>query len=147
MSNTYTHKEARKLMDKSLKSFVVPEIKKLGFSGSFPHFRKQTGEQLEFASFQFNRYGGSFVIETGKSTKEQLAKSSQELLFEKLNYSDTKERMRIKPTRVNTSDYWFSFEELNNEEDFDNLAKTIVPLLTQLEQFFNGNLIAYTVQK
>ena len=127
--------EGRKMMQKALKSFIIPEIRKLGFSGSYPHFRRKNGIKLEFISFQFNRYGGSFIIESGKTTKENLPEFAQALPFEKLNVGFTAKRMRLGATEG--VDPWYHYEGFKNESDFDDLAKTLQPKISQIEEFFN----------
>ena len=47
----------------ALREVVVPVLRDMGFSGSFPHFRRIRDWQIDLLTFQFNRYGGSFVVE------------------------------------------------------------------------------------
>ncbi len=128
-------KEGRKLMDKTLKTFVVPEIRKFGFSGSYPHFRRMKDNKLEFISFQFSLYGPSFIVEAGKTTKEQLSDLSKDMPFEKLNHGNTAQRFRIKPDE-SISDHWYSFEDFIKVADFENVARSIIPLISKAEEFF-----------
>ena len=53
----------RKEMIKNLKQFVVPVLRKLNFKGSFPYFRRLTSERINLLTFQFDKWGGGFVIE------------------------------------------------------------------------------------
>lgn len=47
-----------------IKKIIVPELRNLGFKGSYPHFRRPNQENgFDLLSFQFNRWGGSFLIE------------------------------------------------------------------------------------
>jgi hypothetical protein len=55
--------ESRDRMIAALKETVVPMLRDMGFSGSFPHFRRVREKQIDLLTFQFNRYGGSFVVE------------------------------------------------------------------------------------
>ncbi len=46
-----------------LKEVVIPKLKVAGFSGSFPHLRRQREATIDLLTFQFSRWGGSFVVE------------------------------------------------------------------------------------
>lgn len=54
--------ELRQAMNRALQREVVPELRRRGFQGSLPHFRR-TGDVIDLLTFQFDRHGGSFVIE------------------------------------------------------------------------------------
>lgn len=47
----------------ALKEVVIPKLKSMGFSGSFPHFRRPREGKIDLITFQFSRWGGSFVVE------------------------------------------------------------------------------------
>lgn len=50
-------------MNTALKNIVVPHLRAHHFKGSFPHFRRRQDTHIDLITFQFNRYGGSFVVE------------------------------------------------------------------------------------
>jgi hypothetical protein len=54
---------SRKKMIKHLSEIVIPVLREKGFKGSFPHFRRITNDRINLLTFQFDRYGGGFVIE------------------------------------------------------------------------------------
>jgi hypothetical protein len=127
-------KEGRKFMNKWLKEFVVPEIKQRGFSGSYPHFRRERNGRYEFVSFQFRLHGGSFVVEAAHITRADLPVGYQETPFDKLDHGHTALRRRIVGTnKIDPS--WFSYETFTKESQYEELAKSVVPLLTQLDQY------------
>ena len=43
-------------MISALKAIVVTTLRDTGFSGSFPHFRRRRGEQLDLLTFQFSQW-------------------------------------------------------------------------------------------
>jgi len=53
----------RKMIDNALKSVLIPYLRKQGFKGSLPHFRRKNETNIDLITFQFNRWGGSFVVE------------------------------------------------------------------------------------
>ena len=109
--------ELRERVNKEIKAIIVPEIKKCGFKGSFPHFRKiYDNERIDYLSFQFNKYGGSFIIELaiaypykGKEGNFYYWAEITPEFLKKSNYSYTKERLRIKPDNAE----WFEYDEDN----------------------------------
>ena len=50
-------------MKQTLRASVVTVLRTRGFEGSFPHFRRFTEQQIQLLTFQFNKWGGSFVVE------------------------------------------------------------------------------------
>lgn len=53
-------------MNAALKAGVMPHLRSVGFSGSFPYLRRITDEGVDLVSFQFDRHGGAFTIEIAK---------------------------------------------------------------------------------
>lgn len=137
-----TLSQKRNMMISALKEVLVPEINKMGFTGSFPHFRKKENEIMGFPSIQFNRYGGSFVLEVGKTKKEYLWGVEEETPFEKLHHGHTGYRRRIHPKEIK-GDYWYSYEKFNNDNEFRELAKSIIPLLPQIEEFLQNGKFSH----
>lgn len=121
-------------MNKALKEFVVPAIKQLGFTGSFPHFRKKEGNNFQFLSFQFRSTGGSYVVEVAKIREEDISPFLEHQKFEKLNYIISNERFRLGAISKE-EDHWFSFEDFNNQSQFNQLAKKTVSYLPQGIEF------------
>ena len=56
----------RKEMIVALNSIVVPVLRHRGFTGSFPHFRRLGTKQIDLITFQFDKWGGGFVVELSK---------------------------------------------------------------------------------
>jgi hypothetical protein len=54
----------RQLMDQALKAYVVPVLREHGFTGSLPHFRRLRSDCIDLLTFQFDKKGGGFAIET-----------------------------------------------------------------------------------
>ncbi|MFF2886098.1 DUF4304 domain-containing protein [Paenibacillus sp. NPDC057967] len=47
----------------ALKSIVIPSLRERGFKGTFPHFRRVNEKKIDLLTFQFDKYGGGFIIE------------------------------------------------------------------------------------
>lgn len=53
----------RDIMLTALKEHTFPLLKKQGFTGKHPNFRRKLDNCIELISFQTNKHGGSFTIE------------------------------------------------------------------------------------
>lgn len=130
--------EAKKVMIRHLKTTIVPDLKGMGFIGTFPHFRRERNGRYEFVSFQFWSTGGRFVIECGSGTPKDFEYPlAKDLPFEKLHYGHTypTTRRRIRPNDT-VGDYWFTFSDFIDDIEFVNLAQFVKSLLPKIEEFF-----------
>ena len=50
-------------MKQALNMTVIPALRRDGFTGSYPHFRRRRDNRIELLSFQTNKWGGSFRVE------------------------------------------------------------------------------------
>lgn len=127
-------------MIEALKGSIVPDIKSLGFSGHFPHFRRKNNERFEFVSFQFNRHGGSFILECSFLHPQELSDFFKNLPFEQLNCGNAhpKNRLRIKPQTVTVEDFWFVYSKFQQEVQFDTLAKSLKALIPHIDTYFRA---------
>jgi hypothetical protein len=63
---TLTIGELRAGMDSELKNSVLPVLRKLGFKGSMPHLRRERNNGMDLLTFQFDKWGGGFVVEIAR---------------------------------------------------------------------------------
>ena len=96
-------------MINALKKSVIPYLREYGFKGSFPHFRRQNEENIDLITFQFNRYGGSFVVELTSCPKEGVTMS-------KVTAHDVGNRYRLKEDKDEYGT-WFDYENAQSEEE------------------------------
>lgn len=121
---TVAQTPARKAMDAALKSVVVPVLREIGFRGSFPHFRRIRDAQIDLLGFQYNKYGGSFVVEVAKWPAQGFESGwKTSVAPEKATVIDTRTRLRLGsawPSK-GASDHWFEFGPRNLESTPDSL--------------------------
>ena len=118
----------RENMDAALKAVVVPSLRKHGFTGSLPHFRR-IKEEVDLLTFQFDRHGGGFVIEAAKGKKEGFTTHwGQHIPASKLTAWDLhpNDRKRLKPPAVSDTDYWFRYDR---SEDCESVARFALHLI------------------
>jgi hypothetical protein len=119
----------RKEMIAGLKTIVVPRLKLDGFSGSFPHFRRETPEFFDLMTFQFDRHGGGFVVEIARCPLTGIDRPSLgHLEARKAKAWDRHPnyRKRIQPKQGGGVDSWFRFDR----EDPADVASSALLLLS-----------------
>lgn len=105
-----------------IQSILVPELRKEGFTGSYPHFRRPNKDGgFDILSFQFNKCGGSFLIEISAAYpyREEFtncclnsSKNTEEEI-KKINHAHTHVRRRI---HSRWNECWFDYSDGNVEK-------------------------------
>ncbi|MBO8173300.1 MAG: DUF4304 domain-containing protein [Bacillaceae bacterium] len=125
----------------SLKSIVVPILREKGFKGSFPHFRRITDNKIDLMTFQFDRYGGGFVIEVAVcSPKGFTTHWGEEIQPNKVKAHDLhpSDRMRLK----DKDGQWFRYDENNLFGNiYDKVAKEVLTHLKEAEDYWENTSI------
>jgi len=132
--------EAQDQMKAALKSTVVPRLRKLGFSGSFPHLRRRRPDRIDLLTFQFDRHGGGFVIEISRCPPDGLTTAwGKQIAPGKVTAWDLppKERGRIKPREGSGTDSWFRYGNAGSELEFVRMAESVLPFIEQAERMFD----------
>ncbi len=128
-------------MNNSLKKIVVPYLREHGFKGTFPHFRRKNEDNIDLITFQFNRYGGSFVVELATCPREGVTMSwGEEVPPNKVTAHDVDDRYRLTEDIKESSETWFNYENAKNEEDFDLVASRVLSLLHVSDRNWIKNL-------
>jgi hypothetical protein len=120
----------RLAMTNALKKIVVPYLREQGFKGSFPHFRRQNENQIDLITLQFNRYGGSFVVELAVCAAEGVTMSwGEEIPPNKVTAHDINDRYRLRENIKDANEHWFNYETAKDEEDYVFVASKVLNLL------------------
>lgn len=108
----------RSQMIQALKQLVIPELRNLGFKGSFPHFRRVHDSAADLLVVQFNKYGGSFTIEIATLSEQEASSHwKADLSLSTATVYDAKRRARL---NSRAPDKWFSF---GADSAFDQAAQ------------------------
>lgn len=129
--------DLREAVNREIKSVIVPELRKFNFKGSFPHFKRIFDDgKVDYLSFQFNRYGGSFVIELavaypykGKEGNFCYWDEVTPELIKKSNYGYTNERLRIEPHKGK----WYEF----NDQNYQKIVALALQLILKHIDYFD----------
>jgi len=126
------------MMTAELKRSVIPELRRLGFSGVFPHFRRLTSVQTELLSFQYHRYNDTFVVEVGYCAPgPYISPWSGEMPPETLstNHLDLTQRSRLRLQGPKTGP-WIAFSS-EDSASYMCAAQAVLSLLeTQAPDFW-----------
>ena len=105
-------------IERALKEYFVPELRNLGFKGSFPHFRRVVSPYLQLLSFQFFSSGGSFVVEISYCYENGFTTSWNKFIpANKMRVSYVSPRLRLgsQPDR-GINDHWYEFGPRSYED-------------------------------
>ncbi|MFJ5771643.1 DUF4304 domain-containing protein [Psychrobacillus sp. NPDC093180] len=133
----------RKMMDNALKKILVPVLRKLEFKGSFPHFRRLNENNIDLITFQFNRWGGSFIVELATcSTDGVTMYFGEQVPPNKVTAHCINKRFRLGAQSEEVDGIWFDFENAKTEEDFEKVAFRVLALLNVTDRLWISNLFS-----
>ncbi|MCM3126056.1 MULTISPECIES: DUF4304 domain-containing protein [unclassified Mesobacillus] len=133
--------EQRKNMDLTIKDIVTPVLKEQGFKGSFPHFRRKNEDNIDLITFQFNRWGGSFVVELAICPLEGITMDWGEgIKPNKVTAHHVNQRFRLGAMSEEEDGIWFNFEEAKTKQDFEEVATNVLNLLNTSDPKWISNL-------
>ena len=120
----------RLAMINALKTIVVSYLREHGSKGAFPHFRRQKENYIDLITFQFNRYGGSFVVELAFFPAEGITTSwGEHISPKKVTAHDVNERYRLNEDLNDASKQWYHYETAIDEKDYEQVASEVKHLL------------------
>ncbi|MEE3953459.1 DUF4304 domain-containing protein [Peribacillus frigoritolerans] len=132
----------RKMMDNALKKVVIPVLRKLEFKGSLPHFRRKNENNIDIITFQFNRWGGSFIVEFATCPTEGVTMYwGEQIPPNKVTAHHINKRLRLGAESVDEDGIWFDFENAKTEEDFENVALSVLGLFNTSDRLWISKLI------
>ena len=134
---------ARDEMIVEIKKIIIPVLREIGFSGSFPHLRRISERQIDLLTFQFNRHGGSFVIEIAVCKPTGFTTHWGKLILpNKVRAHDLHpyQRLRLGAPSSTEEGIWFSYDPVRGGI-FNETALQVLPLLkSQAEPYWQKAL-------
>ena len=107
---------ARSALEAALREIVIPDLRRRGFKGSFPHFRRILDIRIDLLTFQFYSSGGSFVVEVAQCGPDGVSHSWKVVPPSKVTAWDVVQRLRLGSDRAaGRADYWFVYGKPNFE--------------------------------
>ena len=111
----------REAMDQALKDAVHSYLRPRGWTGSMPHFRQRSENQICLLTFQFHSSSGSFVAEVAECGPDGYTASwgqhwpPSKVTAQCINAP----RPRLGSSQFPVGDHWFTFGHRNYEADAD----------------------------
>jgi hypothetical protein len=137
--------DSREQMMAVLRDEVVPALRELGFSGSFPHFRRFQEGQIDLLTFQFNDHGGSFVVEIAVCGIDGITTAwGERIPPKKISAHDLhpNKRLRLGSGNVGTTDSWFNYEPFRPEIYQDATVKLLSLIHSEAAIFWQAQPVA-----
>ena len=127
---------------KALKEIVVTKLRKKGFKGSFPHFRRLCNEKIDLLTFQFDKWGGGFIIEISKCPPDGITTHwGKHIPPNKVKALDIHPggRFRLQPSLGSSTSNWFRYDKPSLIEDvIEKTAREVLPFLEKAEKWWKG---------
>jgi hypothetical protein len=124
----------------ALQQIVVPKLRERGFKGSFPHFRRMTRDKIDLLTFQFDKWGGGFVIEISKCPPNGTTTHWGEHIPPnkvKVWNMHPSQRTRLQPKKSSSTADWFRYDNTKSQEDvFKKVARDVLPFLDIAERWW-----------
>ena len=100
-------------MRRALQKYVLPKLLEEGFTGKYPHYKKETENWIDLLSFLTNKWGNSFTVEVStvflqSSGRESNLGGGPQNPFEEVNVWDTNLCYRLK----GMFDGWFYYTDV-----------------------------------
>jgi len=120
----------RDRMNQALKKIVVPFLREHKFKGSLLHFRRMNEKNIDLVTFQFNKWGGSFLVELAACPLEGATMHwGEQIPPNKVTAHDLNQRFRLGSKSEEEDGIWFNFENAKTDEDFEQVAFRVIDLL------------------
>lgn len=125
------------MMRKALKRHVVPALRALGFIGKTSKFQRLLPENQDLLSIQYNKYGGSFILEFGRRERGPLYTSWGPVIPEEkleIIYLSPMHRGRLQEAEAQELFSGFSFQDFGEDiGKYEALAIRVATLLPQID--------------
>jgi hypothetical protein len=151
----------RQQMRAALKTIVTPALRKNGFTGTWPDFRRLGKDRYDLLTFQFDKYGDGFVIDLGQCPSGWVPGGRIIPPPDKLTVWDLEhyQRARVQPgpflslqerakveasllravtpdPSLNATARWFRYENAESPDDFKHIAESVVPFVEKAVAMF-----------
>jgi len=124
-------------MDEAIKDITIPFLRHQGFKGSYPHFRKIKDDRINLLTFQFNKYGGSFVVEISNCSVKGIDRGwGNPVKPSACTAHDMNRRLRLGSYKPG-GDHWFDFsKELTIGNIYTEQANAVIASWPQAEKWW-----------
>lgn len=98
-------------------------------------------KNIDLITFQFNKWGGSFIVELATCPTQGATMSwGEQIPPNKVTAHDIDQRFRLGAKSEDEDGIWFDFENSKTEEDFEKVALNVINLLNTLDRLWISKL-------
>ena len=133
-------KEQRKRVDDALQAITIPFLRRNGFRGVSPHFRRLQSDRINLLTFQHSLNDTKFVVEIANCAPEGIITSwGEEIPPAKCTAHDVGMRYRLGSLK-HKKDYWFDYDQSQYSENiYLKRAAEVLDLWDEAEQWWKDN--------
>lgn len=130
-------KERRKRIDEALKEITVPYLRNIGFTGTYPHFRRIKNDRINLLTFQHFRSDPKFVVEIANCPVAGLVyQEIVEVAPNRITAHDMNLRFRLGSKKYKTDPSFDYSETYSNHDIFKMRANEIIELWGEAEEWW-----------
>jgi len=115
----------RQHMKRALRSVMTPLLRRAGFTGTCPRYRRLTPVRYDLLMFDFNRYADFFTIQTGQCAPEDCGAIPHEKIDPE--FLRIEQRARIQPGQGLLTADLFQYGDAKTPDDYRQIALSVVP--------------------
>jgi uncharacterized protein DUF4304 len=123
-------------MESALLEILAPALRKRGFKGSLPHFRRIHDARVDLLTVQFDRHGGGFIVEISMCGSGGVTTSwGKQIPASKVTAHDLhpNERHRLGSPAPGVDGRWYRFDDGTPADD---VARALVAHLEEADQWW-----------
>jgi len=126
---------SREEMNAALDAYLVPALRQRGFKGSLLHFRRRREGKVDLVTIQFDRHGGSFVVEISGCDSEGITTHwGKHVPASKVTAHDIHPNKRHRlGASGQSADHWFRFDQAVSPID---IAESLCTYLDEAERWW-----------
>jgi hypothetical protein len=142
--------QKRRQMSGALKIVMTPLLRRHGFAGSCPRFRRLGKERYDLLVFLFNKFDNSFLIDIGQCTpawyrrERSIYFAPERLMPWSLPPS---QRAYIQPRPGKLTADCFQYGDAKTREDYMRIAVSVVPFMERAVEMFDNFAEVETLDK
>ena len=132
------------LMRSALKKVLLPELSRMGFTGTGSNFQRRSAQSLDLLSVQYWKHGGQFILEFARGKRGALKTSWGDVVQEEaigVAHISPLQRARLQQTLETTEELFRGFKFSGFGEDpakYTALANEVASLLPQVNAWLES---------
>lgn len=104
---------------------VLPALRRRGFTGDYPHFRRLGQDQIDLLTFEADSWGGGFLVEIAKCPAMNVHDASgQRVSVRRITARHMRNRHRLPGSP--RGGHWYRYDRDRSQARFDRIAEILL---------------------